>query len=144
MKQVWNQNIDLLRPTSASNRSWNGAITEILFFESILPEVDRQRVEGYLAWEYGLEGDLDPAHPYKSAAPTIIVDTTTGSGAANIIPSDYRPDSDLTTSVKVKGENIFTTVTFSDTVELTTEEVDGNEIGATGKGKGVNISFIKG
>jgi hypothetical protein len=30
-----------------------------------------ERIEGYLAWEYGLEGALDASHPYKSAAPTV-------------------------------------------------------------------------
>jgi len=32
---------------------------------------DRQKAEGYLAWEYDLEGSLPADHPYKSAAPTI-------------------------------------------------------------------------
>lgn len=30
-----------------------------------------QKIEGYLAWQFGLEGDLDAGHPYKSAAPTL-------------------------------------------------------------------------
>jgi hypothetical protein len=30
-----------------------------------------QKIEGYLAWRFGLEGDLDAGHPYKSAAPTL-------------------------------------------------------------------------
>ena len=32
---------------------------------------DRQLVEGYLAWRWGLEGNLPAGHPYKSAAPTV-------------------------------------------------------------------------
>lgn len=31
----------------------------------------RQLVEGYLAWKWGLEGNLPAGHPYKSAAPTV-------------------------------------------------------------------------
>lgn len=30
-----------------------------------------EKLEGYLAWKYGLEGSLDSGHPYKSAAPTL-------------------------------------------------------------------------
>ena len=30
----------------------------------------RQKLEGYLAWEHGLEGNLPVDHPYKNAAPT--------------------------------------------------------------------------
>jgi hypothetical protein len=30
-----------------------------------------QKLEGYVAWRFGLEGDLDAGHPYKSAAPTL-------------------------------------------------------------------------
>jgi hypothetical protein len=32
---------------------------------------ERQLVEGYLAWRWGLEGNLPAGHPYKSAAPTV-------------------------------------------------------------------------
>jgi hypothetical protein len=32
---------------------------------------DRELLEGYLAWKWGLEGNLPAGHPYKSAAPTV-------------------------------------------------------------------------
>lgn len=32
---------------------------------------DVDRVIGYIAWRWGLEGNLPPGHPYKSAAPTV-------------------------------------------------------------------------
>ena len=28
-----------------------------------------EKVEGWMAWTYGLEGRLNPSHPYKNAAP---------------------------------------------------------------------------
>jgi hypothetical protein len=46
-------------------------IAEILFFTSILSDSDRQKLEGYLAWKWGLEGSLASGHPYESAAPTV-------------------------------------------------------------------------
>jgi hypothetical protein len=41
---------------------------EIIVVVDMLPE-DRQTIEGYLAWKWGLEGSLPGDHPYKSAAP---------------------------------------------------------------------------
>jgi len=42
---------------------------EIIFVDSVTVEV-RQKLEGYLAWKWGLEDNLPTLHPYKSAAPT--------------------------------------------------------------------------
>ncbi len=37
--------------------------------ESAVSTTQRQKIEGILAWDYGLEGLLDGAHPYKSSRP---------------------------------------------------------------------------
>jgi len=42
---------------------------EILMFNQYLGNTDRQKVEGYLAWKWGLQTSLPIGHPYKSAAP---------------------------------------------------------------------------
>jgi hypothetical protein len=34
-------------------------------------QTTREKAEGYMAWEWGLEGSLDAGHPYKSARPTV-------------------------------------------------------------------------
>lgn len=39
-------------------------------YTDTLTQAEVESLEGYLAWEYGLEGDLDASHPYKSAPPT--------------------------------------------------------------------------
>jgi hypothetical protein len=49
---------------------WNGAIGEVLVYNVALTDTQRQKVEGYLAWKWGLQGSLPAGHPYKSAAPT--------------------------------------------------------------------------
>lgn len=36
-----------------------------------ISETNQQKLEGYLAWRWGLEGSLPGDHPYKSAAPTV-------------------------------------------------------------------------
>jgi len=48
-----------------------GDIAEIVMTPSALSSADRQKVEGYLAWKWGLEGFLPSGHPYKSAAPIL-------------------------------------------------------------------------
>jgi hypothetical protein len=47
----------------------NGTIYEVLVFNSVLAEENRQYVEGYLAWKWGLNGLLPGAHPYKTNSP---------------------------------------------------------------------------
>ena len=42
---------------------------EILMYNQYLDITDRQKIEGYLAWKWGLQASLPVGHPYKSAAP---------------------------------------------------------------------------
>jgi hypothetical protein len=48
---------------------FTGQISEILAYSSVLSTPDREKVEGYLAWKWGLQSSLPPGHLYKSAAP---------------------------------------------------------------------------
>ena len=54
---------------SDSNECINSYISEIVYFQSVLSTADRQKMEGYLAWKYGLQTYLPSGHPYLSAAP---------------------------------------------------------------------------
>jgi hypothetical protein len=47
----------------------NGDMAEILVGGATLDTNERQKIEGYLAHKYGLQGNLPSDHPYKSAAP---------------------------------------------------------------------------
>jgi prepilin-type N-terminal cleavage/methylation domain-containing protein len=46
----------------------NGLISEIVSSPN-LSAANRQRLEGYLAWKWGLTAELPADHPYKTAAP---------------------------------------------------------------------------
>ena len=50
---------------------FNGKIGELVFVPSSLSVSDRYRMEGYLAWKWGLESLLHVGHPYKSQPPRI-------------------------------------------------------------------------
>lgn len=50
---------------------------------STLPTTsDRQKLEGYAAWRFGLQANLPGGHPYASSAPTDGTTNGTGSGAS--------------------------------------------------------------
>ena len=49
----------------------NGRIAEIVVASSVLSTADRQKLEGYLAWKWGLVADLPVDHPYKTTPPTV-------------------------------------------------------------------------
>jgi hypothetical protein len=50
-------------------RYWKGTMTELILFDSTLAPADQQKLQGYLAWKYGLTNELEAAHPYKTAPP---------------------------------------------------------------------------
>jgi hypothetical protein len=49
----------------------NGLIGEIIVTSSLAFTDNRQRLEGYLAWKWGLEANLPANHPYKLLPPTV-------------------------------------------------------------------------
>jgi hypothetical protein len=56
---------------AVGNNTWplTGYIAEVCFFRTPLNNLNRQLIEGYLAWKWGLEANLPVSHPYKNAAP---------------------------------------------------------------------------
>ena len=55
---------------NASN-FFNGSIAEVIIFNSVISDGDRQKVEGYLAQKYGIWPRLPASHPYKYLTPTV-------------------------------------------------------------------------
>ena len=49
--------------------SFAGAFYEVVVYNTVLTTLQRQQVEGYLAWKWGLQGSLPSGHPYKNAPP---------------------------------------------------------------------------
>jgi phosphodiesterase/alkaline phosphatase D-like protein len=45
-------------------------VAEVIILKYIATATDRQKIEGYLDWKWGLEANLPSDHPYKDAAPT--------------------------------------------------------------------------
>ena len=57
------------RNTASASYSWNGLIGEIILFNSALTTPQRQQVEGYLAWKWGLQSSLPSTHAYAKFSP---------------------------------------------------------------------------
>jgi hypothetical protein len=49
---------------------YNGHMREIIIYTGVMTPFDRQKVEGYLAWKWGLQASLDSNHPFKTSVPT--------------------------------------------------------------------------
>lgn len=57
----------------STNKWWlNGNIAEILVFSNVLTTTERQQVEGYLAWKWGLQANLVSGHPYKDTVSGVV------------------------------------------------------------------------
>jgi hypothetical protein len=54
---------------NAPTRAFKGWFAEIIYIDGVLSESDRQKVEGYLAWKWGLTANLPITHPYKTQPP---------------------------------------------------------------------------
>jgi hypothetical protein len=52
-----------------ANYLTNGFINEVIAYNSVLGTTQRQLVEGYLAWKWGLTSSLPSTHPFKSVPP---------------------------------------------------------------------------
>lgn len=59
------------RNISGGSFGLDGNMSELVFVSGTLSTLDRQKLEGYLAWKWGLQANLPVGHPYKDTPPTI-------------------------------------------------------------------------
>lgn len=60
-----------------------GYCCEIIVYNSALSTANRQLIEGYLAWKWGLQAGLPAGHPYAATPPAGWWDALAGSAAAS-------------------------------------------------------------
>ena len=46
--------------------SFQGVFYEIIVYNTVLSTTDREKIEGYLAWKWGLQANLPASHPYST------------------------------------------------------------------------------
>ena len=62
--------LDTTLDWSISGGAFRGYIGEVITYKALLSDIDRQKVEGYLAWKWGLQSQLSASNPWKTAPPT--------------------------------------------------------------------------
>jgi len=62
-----------------------GNIYEVIFYDTALTDSQRQQVEGYLAWKWGLQNSL-VNHPYKNVPPGLPWESSVTSGLTRLPP----------------------------------------------------------
>lgn len=56
---------------SNGSSAFTGHICEVIFYAGLLTTSQRQGLEGYLAWKWGIQSSLVATHPYKTFRPTV-------------------------------------------------------------------------
>jgi len=98
--------------TFLGNQYWNGDVGDIMIFNENLIDSNRQSVEGYLSWKWGLQNNLPSNHPYKNNPPDNSVTTKPIINNLIIDPNSlpfvqlYINSKDTTNMVKI-GNKIF-------------------------------------
>ena len=95
------------RAGSTSSIFLNGYVGEIIVYLNGLATLQRQQVEGYLAWKWGLQANLPANHPYKNASPNI----TNQFGISR--PPNVLPIPPITISARTKYVPTLQTITFT-------------------------------
>jgi hypothetical protein len=76
--------LNISQPYRLVRSAWTGNICEVMAYSNALSTGDRQTVEGYLAWKWGLQLNLPDTHPYKYMNPS-----------SNYTTSNYVPQNQL-------------------------------------------------
>ena len=53
-----------------SGGAFKGCVGEVITYPSALVDLDRQKIEGYLAWKWGIQSQLSVNNPWQTAPPT--------------------------------------------------------------------------
>lgn len=64
-------NIDPNQTGREAGRDFFGDYAEIIYLDILPSTTQRQLIEGYLAWKWGIQASLPNGHPYKNSAPSI-------------------------------------------------------------------------
>jgi hypothetical protein len=85
---------------TTASEYFNGAIGEILVYNTALTLTQRQSVEGYLSWKWGMQSNLSSTHPYSPTnawlGPPTSLGVTVGTSQAAIAFTEGAKSSVLT------------------------------------------------
>ena len=98
------------------NRYGTFYLSEFLEFGYDLTTDERQKVEGYLAWKWGVNSSLSNTHPYYLAAPTGSVQISSvgsiaGDSSGNMVVATTNSTNNVRITSPLEHRQIFTAVT---------------------------------
>ncbi len=125
----------------ADTTKLSGAIGEVVIVSGYVSTIDRQLIEGYMAWRWGLQAKLPAGHPYLNAPPIVmgpISATLAATEANDTISAAATLPVIATLTATEANDTISAAATLPVTATLTaTEAADtlsaaaGNIVGAT-------------
>jgi hypothetical protein len=90
--------------TNSITRQFDGEIAEVLLYQGDVGQLNRQKIEGYLAHKYGMASVLPSTHPYKAAPPGGSFASGKWYGTTgDYYPNGYNPYIGSTSDVGVDG-----------------------------------------
>lgn len=97
----------------------NTELAEAIAIHGTLSSEDREKLEGYLAWKWGLEANLPSGHPYENAAPTVATDQVATPDTASLsltgfVPAIATPRTAVTATLSLSLSAFAPTVTATD------------------------------
>lgn len=80
----WTMGITVAMVGGRFNYIMYGQVMEVLHYNTALGATERQSIEGYLAWKWGLQSSLPTSHPFYGYSPS----TTIKPFSRNFVPTD--------------------------------------------------------
>jgi hypothetical protein len=74
------------RYTPGLSEYYQGYVYEMIIYSTSLTDTQRQQVEGYLAWKWGLQSSLLSTHPFKNVPPGLPWQASLTSGLTRLPP----------------------------------------------------------
>ena len=81
---ISNSNVFDVGAAAVGGQTLTGDIAEILVGGATLTTANREKIEGYLAWKYGLQANLPNDHPYRFSKPKIDPIVWTGARGSSL------------------------------------------------------------
>ena len=128
---------------TVANEFLSGRIYEVLAYSTMHSALDRQRVEGYLAWKWGNQSFLPPTHLYALRAPTRL-DTFAAFSPSSITSLQLWLDASVTTSLTVSSVSTVTQWRDLSPLGNHTDTVGGTPIVASNYLASKNAIFFNG
>ena len=131
---------------SQLNNFFNGNIYEILVYSVKLSTFNRQIVEGYLAWKWGLQANLQSNHPYKNAAPLVNV-TSISMLSHSITNGQNNPSINTLSDTSISPfdpSKIYGCTFWLDSADMSTITLSGSGVSQWADKSGNNYNVVQG